>query len=365
VARSSRPALASAGVAALLAASLAAAGPAAAARPSVTSHFATPSSIASIGPWIAVANRATSTLTVLAANGGAYVRTVGRPLLAVSSPTAIVAEPIRGRRTAFVAGTGGSVSELTFTAKGATVAVDRIRVLRPVGCAPSAKALLAIDARGHLVEACSNGVVVEWQASTGAAIRTIPAATTRLTDATGLAIIGAEAYLTNATSTAPGAAPDGVTELSLPTGARLRQVTNATSAAYGFAAPGGIATDGTHLWETNAAANTVDELAGGSLAFLGTTSTNLSDPGALVANPSFVWVSSQSWLGASSMVTQFNVVNHSVQSPWMMCNSNGPYQFDNPSGFAMHGGMLWVANASNDLIDQMDATTGALVGTYT
>jgi hypothetical protein len=364
VARSTRLAPASAALAAAaLAASLVAAAPADAARPSATANFATPSSIASIGPWIAVTNLATSSLTLLAADGGAIVRTVAHPLLRVASPTSVVAEPVRGRRTAFVAGTGGAVAELTFTAVGTTVYVERLRVLRPLGCAPTAKALLALDARGHVIEACTNGVVVEWQPATGAILRTSTPATTHLTNVTGLAVLGATAYLTNAAST--GGAPDGVTALSLVTGARLRQVTNATSAAYAFSAPAGIASDGSNLWETNATSNTVDELAGGSLAFLGTTSTNLYDPGAVVADRSFVWVSSQSWLGSSSMVTQFNVVGHAVQSPWMMCNSNGPYQFDNPSGFAVHGGMLWVANASNNLIDQMDATTGALVGTYT
>ena len=362
MARNSRLAPISAALAAAgLAASLVAAAPAGAATPSATSSFATPSSIASIGPWIAVTNLATSSLTLLAADGGAIVRTVAHPLLRVASPTAVVAEPVRGRRTAFVAGTGGAIAELTLTAVGATVGVDRLRVLRPLGCA--GKALLALDARGHVIEACANGVVVEWQPVTGAILRTITPATTHLTNVTGLAVLGAAAYLTNAAGT--GGAPDGVTALSLLTGARLRQVTNATSAAYAFSAPAGIASDGTNLWETNATSNTVDELAGGSLAFLGTTGTNLYDPGAVAADRSFVWVSSQSWLGSASMVTQFNVVNHAVQSPWMMCNSNGPYQFDNPSGFAVHGGMLWVANASNNLIDQMDATTGKLVGTYT
>jgi hypothetical protein len=358
--------LASAGAAVtLLAATLALPAAAGAARASSTSHFAAPSSIASIGPWIAVANRAASTLTVLAANGGTDVRTVSHALLGVSAPTAIVAEPVAGRRTAFVAGTGGAVATLTLTAEGATVGVKRLRVLRPTGCAAPATALLAIDARGHLIEACSTGAVFEWAAATGALLRTIPAASSRLGDVTGVAVLGREAYLTNAATTGRPTAPDGVTALSLVTGARLRLVTNATSAAYAFSSPAGIASDGAHLWVTNATGNTVDELAAGSLAFLGTTSTNLYDPGAVVADRSFVWVSSQSWLGASSMVTQFNVVNHAVQSPWMMCNSNGPYQFDNPSGFAMHGGMLWVANASNNLIDQMDATSGALVGTYT
>jgi len=64
------------------------------------------------------------------------------------------------------------------------------------------------------------------------------------------------------------------------------------------------------------------------------------------------------------MVTQFRVVDHALESPWMMCNSNGAYQFDDPSGFALHGSTLWVSNASDDLVDAMTASSGALVATY-
>ena len=39
--------------------------PAGAVTPAPTAHFAKPSSIASIGPWIVVTNRATSTLSLL------------------------------------------------------------------------------------------------------------------------------------------------------------------------------------------------------------------------------------------------------------------------------------------------------------
>ena len=50
----------------------------------------------------------------------------------------------------------------------------------------------------------------------------------------------------------------------------------------------------------------------------------------------------------------------------MMCNSNGLYHFYDPSGFAIHGGhALGGQRRSNSLIDQMNATSGALVGTYT
>jgi hypothetical protein len=64
------------------------------------------------------------------------------------------------------------------------------------------------------------------------------------------------------------------------------------------------------------------------------------------------------------MVTQFTVVDHALTSPWMMCNSNGPYSFGDPSGFTESGTSLWVANASDSLVDQMNASSGALINTY-
>jgi hypothetical protein len=347
----------------LLAGSLAvAAAPAGAARPSTIARFAAPSAIASVGPWIVAANRASSTLTVLAADGGAFIRGVSHTLLGVSAPSAIVTVTAGGRRLVFVGGDAGKVSELVLATQGAWVAVQRVDVLRPAGCGALASALLASDGHGHVVEACSTGALSVWTAATGRLDRLIPSSMTGLTDAAGLAVLGAIAYATN---DAAGTAPDGVTAISLASGRRLFAVTNATSATYAFSTPAGISSDGAHLWVANEKGNTVDELARGSLALLGSSSTNLTAPAAVLATPKFTWVSSASVNGSSSMVTQFSNVANSIASPWMMCNSNGPYQFDDPSGFTMHGGMLWVANASDNLIDQMNGATGALVGTYT
>jgi hypothetical protein len=63
------------------------------------------------------------------------------------------------------------------------------------------------------------------------------------------------------------------------------------------------------------------------------------------------------------MVTQFTGSSATLSSPWMMCNSNGPYDFYTPSGFAISGTSLWVTNEGNGLIDQMNAKTGALIKT--
>ena len=142
-------------------------------------------------------------------------------------------------------------------------------------------------------------------------------------------------------------------------------MTNATSASYHFSLPSAISSDGTDLWESNAAGNTVDELSGATLAFLGSSGTNLTAPAVVLATRTYTWVSSASVNGSSSMVTQFTVVSHAITSPWMMCNSNGPYQFGDPSGFTIDGTSLWVANAADNLVDRMNASSGALVGTYT
>jgi hypothetical protein len=107
--------------------------------------------------------------------------------------------------------------------------------------------------------------------------------------------------------------------------------------------------------------STVDELAVSNMAFVATSATNLSDPGVVLATRAAVFVSSG---GSYGMVTQFTGSAGTLSSPWMMCNTNDPYQFDAPSGFAISGSSLWVTNSANGLIDRMNATTGALVKTF-
>jgi hypothetical protein len=114
----------------------------------------------------------------------------------------------------------------------------------------------------------------------------------------------------------------------------------------------------------NAGANTLDELSGSSLSFLGSSATNLSHPDAVLAKSGDVWVGSDGTAG-KSLVTQFKVVRGAIESPWMKSDSSGAYDFDNPVGFAVFGSSLWVANASDNLLDEMVASSGELVGTHT
>jgi hypothetical protein len=343
---------------------LAVAAPSGASAPRTSAMFAAPSSIVSSGPWIVVANRTSSTLTFLAVSNGAMVGHLSHASLGVNAPSSMVAESVGARRMVFIAGAGGKVVEVALAASGASIAVTRVRTFRPKGCALSQGALLALGAHARLVEACADGALTEWRSATGMLVKAVAASVTKTTNVTGLAVLGSSIYLANAATAAAGSAPDGVTEVSADTGKRLLAVTNATNASYAFSSPSGIASDGTHLWEINSKGDTVDELAAGTLHFVASSGTNLTAPGTVLATPTYVWVSSSSVNGSSSMVTQFDVVSNAVQSPWMMCNSNGPYQFGEPTGFALHDGMLWVANSADNLVDEMNATTGALAATY-
>jgi hypothetical protein len=96
--------------------------------------FATPSGIAAIGPWIVVTNQSSGTLTVLLATNGSLVGRVARGTVGVARPSSIVAETISGRRTVFVAGTAGRVSELTVASSGPALTAHRIGILRPMDC---------------------------------------------------------------------------------------------------------------------------------------------------------------------------------------------------------------------------------------
>jgi hypothetical protein len=335
---------------------------AAAAPVAAHATFAKPSSIAAVGHWLVVTDKATSTLSILAASTGAVEATFSHRALGVSAPSSAVASTTSGRALVFVAGIGGNVAELNVaTSTASKPAVTRLRILRPAGCARSAAAYLAVDTHGHVLEACSTGVVTEWAVRMGGLIRSFRAATTKLTNATGLTVLGTSVFVANAATAAAKSAADSVAELSLVTGKLVRTVSNMTNPADAFSAPDGIAAFGTHIWEINANGSTVDELSAANLAFVTSSATNLSDPGVVLATKAAVFVSSG---GSYGMVTQFTGSAATLSSPWMMCNTNGPYNFDAPSGFAISGASLWVTNASNGLIDRMNASSGALVDTF-
>jgi hypothetical protein len=47
----------------------------------------------------------------------------------------------------------------------------------------------------------------------------------------------------------------------------------------------------------------------------------------------------------------------------MMCNTNGPYLFNNPQSAVVAGSNLWVVNEGSSSLTEMDTDSGALIRT--
>jgi hypothetical protein len=65
--------------------------------------------------------------------------------------------------------------------------------------------------------------------------------------------------------------------------------------------------------------------------------------------------------GSSPMITQITAKSGTVK--WMMCNTNGPYLFNNPESLVVAGADLWVVNEGGNSLTEMDADSGALITT--
>ncbi|HLN06731.1 MAG TPA: hypothetical protein VK217_10670, partial [Acidimicrobiales bacterium] len=122
--------------------------------------------------------------------------------------------------------------------------------------------------------------------------------------------------------------------------------------------------DGTHIWVSDSASNSVTEInpAGGSLDRIVSGSSYLfTDPSPVTVSVSpgrtLIYVASPP--GSSPMVTAFSP--SSGPADWAMCNTNGPYEFNNPQALLVTGGSLWVANTGGNSLTEMYATTGALI----
>ena len=57
------------------------------------------------------------------------------------------------------------------------------------------------------------------------------------------------------------------------------------------------------------------------------------------------------------------VVARTSAVTWMMCNTNGPYRFDNPQAVVVAGNRLWVLNTGGNSLTLMSTVTGSLIAT--
>ena len=90
------------------------------------------------------------------------------------------------------------------------------------------------------------------------------------------------------------------------------------------------------------------------------SSDYLPTPAPITSGDGYVFTASPP--GASPMVTQITASTGSVN--WMMCNTNAAYLFNNPQALVVAGSDLWVVNEGGNSLTEMDADSGALLGTF-
>jgi DNA-binding beta-propeller fold protein YncE len=118
--------------------------------------------------------------------------------------------------------------------------------------------------------------------------------------------------------------------------------------------------DGTNMWVTNQGDESVTEFSPATLGELNVlVSWNLPMVGPIAYGNGYLFAVSPP--GSSPMVSQITPSPASVN--WMMCNTNGPYLFNNPQAAVVAGTNLWVVNEGGNSLTEMDTVTGNLIRT--
>ena len=311
-----------------------------------TIGFNQPSGLATLNGKIWVTNLGSNTVTELSGSG-ALLRIISAARDDLRSPQAIVAT---GGHL-FIANKWGSITELNGS-NGSLV-----RVIGGPSFHFSDPVALAVNGLDLWVVNKSGNTLTEILTTTGHLVRVIfnhsriPAP---FSGPNALTVAGGNLWVTNGTGST-------VTELRASSGALVQTLVSPT---YQFSSPDGVAYDGTNIWVTNSATNAVSELAAttGALVQVITNSSlnggyGFNLPSVVLSGAGYIYVVSPP--GSSPMVTQIN--RTSGDSIWMMCNTNWNFNFSNPDALAINGANLWVANAGNNTLTEMNAETGLLV----
>jgi hypothetical protein len=295
-----------------------------------------PTAAAVVGPDLFVANQAGNSVSVLNASTGTHLATIAGSPFAFDHPTSIVA---LGPDLFVANGAGDSVTEINARTRS---------LVRTIAGLSDPIALAA--GRGHLYVLGSRGVVTAITTASGDLAGVASGTRFGFNEPKGIAVRGDNLFVTNS-----GA--DSITQIDDRTMTLARTI---RGSAYGLRRPIGAAINGTDLWVTNEAGDSVTEISTTTGAPLRVVvdHTNLPTPGPITVGDGYVFTVSPP--GNSPMVTQ---VLPSGAVPWMMCNTNGPYLFNNPQAAVVSGSNLWVVNKSGSSLTEMNTDSGALIRT--
>ncbi len=244
----------------------------------------------------------------------------------------------------FVAnGTGNSITEFDAVHGTAhTISGAAFKFSDPVAEAVS---------NGHLYVLSAAGPVTEIATATGALVGVASGAAYGFATPTSISATGRHVYVTNSTG-------NTVTVINATT---LAHATTLSAAGYKFSKPTGSTVLGKKLWVTDWGNDSVTVIStkNNHVVRVITDDEYLPTPGPVIAGSGFVYAASPP--GASPMVTQVTPKTGKIN--WMMCNTNGPYQFNNPQAMALAGQNLWIVNEGGNSLTQMNSVSGALIRT--
>ncbi len=211
----------------------------------------------------------------------------------------------------------------------------------PIALASSGQDLFVLNGAGSVTEVAT---------ATGALVGTASGSPFGFDDPTGLAVADGEVFVANS-------AADTVTVLDADD---LAFVASLSGPTFAFSTPIGVAFDGTNMWVTNQGDESVTEFSPTTLDELNVlVSWNLPMVGPIAYGNGYVFAVSPP--GSAPMVTQITPTPATVN--WTMCNTNGPYLFNNPQSLVVAGTNLWVVNEGGNSLTEMDTVTGNLIRT--
>jgi hypothetical protein len=302
-------------------------------------HFDAPDSAAVVGRHLFVANSAGNSVTEVNASTGAFVASISGARFGFDAPAAIVA---MGTDLFVANSAGNSVTEFRASSHKHILTISGLSdgLSDPIALAASAGDLFVLNGTGSVTEVNA----------AGALLGTASGPAFGFDQPTGLAVGDGDVFVANS-------AADTVTVVSTAT---MDFVTSLSGPAFAFSTPIGVAFDGTNVWVTNQSDESVTEFSATTLEEENVlVSGNLPMVGPITYGDGYVFAVSPP--GSSPMVSQ--IIPSPAAVNWMMCNTNGPYLFNDPQALVVNGTVLWVVNEGGNSLTEMDADSGDLIRT--
>jgi hypothetical protein len=322
-------------------------------------RFSGPHSLAFDGTHIWVANYANASVTVLNAGDGSFVKNLTGAGFNFSGPDSIIFTKVsqaEGVGVIWVANGGdNSITELTtFGAVIARLTASAYGFSLPEG--------LAYDGTNIWVANFTGNSVTEVNAASDQWVRTADGGTFGLDLPDQIVIAGSRPWVISdfaGLTELPGDPPPGVSNATGSSGAAIHGCVNAKTRTLTVPKTGGTCPKGTFSlqWTVQGPRGARGATgASGWASVFASPNYHWGSPGGMVSDGSHLWIAN--YLGDS--VTEVNVSDGSF-----VRNLHAtPYNFSNPDAVLFDGSHIWVANYGNELTE-IDPRNGALIRTIT